>query len=206
MAVYLPVRKQLRLKRFDYSAKGAYFITICAYKNLSLFGHIHKGVMYPDDLGIMVESFWGKIPDRFPKTSLGEFILMPNHIHGIIILGSQRKIPGWHQIREASEGFPYNKPDPDNNLGGTKAAPSIPQIIHWFKTWTTNEYYRSQNRPNLGMEPSKLWHRSYYDHIIRNGEAYNKISEYIRNNPYKWGKDIFFWPENNLNQPCTGGP
>ncbi len=188
-------RKRIRKEHFDYSGKGDYFITVCAFENRHLFGRIMDGKMVTGTLGGIAETWWYKIPERFPGVSLGDFVVMPNHVHGIIILEGREASEGLG--REASEGLPYGTAPFKGDGGGAKAAPSVPQIIHWYKTWTTNEYFRYMKANFPGQGYLKLWHRSYYDHIIRTHEDYQRISNYIRNNPANWEQDRFSWPENN---------
>jgi REP element-mobilizing transposase RayT len=197
-------RKRIRLEKYEYSKMGSYFITICTAGNRCSFGKIIDGHMSFEPIGNIVENVWSRIPARFSGISLGDFVTMPNHIHGIIMLDGQlnyvtstrKREAAKGQEREATEGLPYKCFGSIDNWGGTKAAPSIPQIVHWYKTWTTNEYFRYMKVHFPGQDYSKLWHRSYYDHIIRNQEDYGRISNYIQNNPMKWQEDRFIWPEN----------
>jgi len=84
-------RKRIRKEHFDYSTKGDYFITICAFENKALFGYIKDGKMVKGTLGIIGETWWHKIPERFPGVTLGDFIVMPNHMHGILTLEGQSR-------------------------------------------------------------------------------------------------------------------
>lgn len=207
-------RKRIRKENFDYAKKGSYFITICGFENRPQFGQIKAGLMMYNDLGTIVEDRWKKIPEKFPGVTIGKFVVMPNHFHGILHLAGIREASKGLDVREASKGFdvreaskgldvreaskglPYGMASLIINGSGAKAAPSVPRIIHWVKTWTTNEYFRFRKVNHPGIGYLKLWHRSYYDHIIRNQDDYIRISDYIENNPANWEKDRFMWSEN----------
>ena len=189
-------RKILRLNNFDYSRIGSYFITICSFENRYLFGKIKNGQMDRSYLGKIIENLWLTIQERFPGVILGEHIVMSNHFHGIIILEGKREATEGQLKREATERLPFAESPMINNRGGSKAAPSVPQIMHWYKTWTSNEYFRYLKTNFPGKGYLKIWHRSYYDHVIRDIPDYERISEYIANNPKRWDADRFSWPAN----------
>jgi REP element-mobilizing transposase RayT len=183
---YIYGRKSLRLKSFDYSQIGAYFITICTRKRKSLFGCISDGEMRLSDMGSIVMEYWERLPHRFPCVSLDECIVMPNHLHGIIIIvGAQFIAPQNENLLRIHKVV---------NEGAINRAPTLGEIIRPFKAVTSRQIRVSVNQ-TFG------WQRNYYEHVIRNEDSLNHIREYIRTNPTRWeldrenpkrkGEDIF---------------
>lgn len=169
-------RQSIRLKGHDYSQPGAYFITIGAHQRQALFGHITDGIMSMNAAGLMVEKCWRAIPDHFPLVQLAEFIVMPNHVHGILVI---------HEGRGTACRAPTDRA-PTMESFGQPVQGSIPTIIRSFKSASTATINRDAN--TLG---SRLWQRNYYEHIIRNEQSFCRISEYIRTNPQTWQEDIY---------------
>ncbi|MDF1520769.1 MAG: transposase [Brevefilum sp.] len=164
-----PKRKSLRFKDYDYSQPGAYFITIVTFNRNYLFGYIEGDEMCLNPIGYIVSEVWQSIPKHHPKTIVDPFIIMPNHIHGIInIVGARHAVP-LHQSEK------FGKPVPG----------SIPTIVRSFKSETTRRINVFRNSPG-----SKVWQRNYYEHVIRNEKDYESIYEYILTNPQNWVKDI----------------
>jgi len=159
-------RQSIRLKNYDYSQNGLYFVTICTENRKCLFGNIFNGKMVLNDVGNMIEKLWNKIPDRFNTMQLDVFQIMPNHVHMIfrIVVGAGF-MPA--RIKRATTGV----------------APTIGNIIGTFKSLTTHEYITGVKYN--GWEPfnKRLWQRNYYEHIIRTENDLNKIREYIKLNP-----------------------
>jgi len=171
-------RKSIRLKNYDYSQAGLYFITICIHNRLPLFGKIIKGKMILYSAGCMVANQWLQLPYRFSSIILHEYIVMPNHFHGII--ESVGAIPCGCPIPCGCQ-IPCNCPNP----------PTIGDIIGAFKSLSTNEYIKNVKQNNWQRFTNKLWQRNYYEYIIRNETAYLKISDYIQTNPLRWQEDIY---------------
>jgi putative transposase len=164
----------LRLKDFDYSEEGIYFITICTKDRKNFFGKIQNGKMMLNDVGEIAKKCWKEIPKYFPDTVLGTFVIMPNHVHGLIYIKENNNSsvrnenfrslpPGWH---------------------GAKSR-SLSSIIRGFKIGVT-KWCRQNNHDYFS------WHKSFYDHIVRNDEELEKIHEYIIFNPQKWELDKYF--------------
>ena len=157
-------RRSIRLKGYDYSQAGAYFITICINHRQPLLGAIADGIMHLTPAGTMVQTIWEELPFHYPNIELDAFVLMPNHIHGIIILKSA-------QI------------EPVMTLG---------EIMHRFKSFTTTKYrhgvHQEQWQPFIG----RLWQRNYYEHIISNQEICDRLRQYIANNPSSWESDLLY--------------
>ena len=163
-------RKSIRLKGYDYSQAGLYFITICTHERLPLFGTIKDGDMALNDAGIMAEKCWSEIPDHFHQVFLGGFVVMPNHIHGII------EIRG--TVVGAKNFFPLRLP---LQHGTSK---TVGSIVRGFKIGVT-KWFREH------MDIHQAWQRNYHEHIIRDEESYLKISEYIEYNPQRWREDTY---------------
>jgi len=201
-------RRSIRLRGYDYTNAGAYFVTICLNRRIPKIGHIARGglggfgqwgqwgqprwvaptgteleydfptfgwvengVMVLNDSGKMVQQIWGEMPKYYLGIELGEFIVMPDHIHGII------KINNPSTINHA------NRPTNGNNN-----PISLPYLIDRFKTGTTNKYIDGVKTSHWKPFCKKLWQRNYWESIIRNETEYAKIAEYIRNNPILWEK------------------
>jgi REP element-mobilizing transposase RayT len=149
-------RRSIRLPSYDYSQPGAYFITICTHdRELSLE---NEQVME------IVRSAWDALPARFARVTLDEFVIMPNHIHGIIALTLQ--------------------PDAPLERGAASGAPTLGRVVRAFKSVSAIEANRSLNRSQ-----TPFWQRNYYEHIIRDEDELHTIRQYIRDNPMKWDQD-----------------
>jgi REP element-mobilizing transposase RayT len=201
-------RRSIRLKGYDYSNAGGYFITICCHDRKCIFGQIVGAGFIPapnddnkdeegqpqgiaptnqhnvnpttntpsitpmmilNDYGKIAYNEWGKLPERFLNFELDVFVIMPNHMHGIIVL---------------------------NQNNGTAA--TIGDIVGAYKSLVANECLKMYKSKGAGVNRAptrtiaKLWQRNYYEHIIRNEQSYQTISDYIINNPAKWKDDKFF--------------
>lgn len=155
-------RRSIRLKGYDYSQAGCYFITICCQNRICRFGHIENSEMQLNEFGQIAHREWERLADRFPNFELDVFQIMPNHVHGIIALH-----------------------DP---TAFDKAA-SVSNIVCAYKSLVANkclEIYKSRNEI-MG----KWWQRDYYERIIWNERAYEQIAQYIMNNPAQWQTDRF---------------
>ena len=175
-------RKSIRLKHYDYSRSGLYFITICANHGISLFGHINKNSMILNDAGKMIKKCYYELEGRFKTLKCHEMVIMPNHFHciieivGVPLVGTQN-----------SNGITNNQPQIKGQPQGI--APTVGDIIGAFKSITTNEYIYGVKHKNWQPFNKKLWQRNYWEHVIRDEESYLKLLEYIKNNPQKWELD-----------------
>jgi len=164
-------RRSIRLKGYDYSQAGAYFITLCTQDRACLFGKVVNGEMRLNDAGRMVLAEWNRLPERFPQVVLDAFVVMPNHVHGILVIT-----------------------DPAPTVGATVGAtlvvaPTVGNIIGAFKSRVTVEYIRGVKTSGWPPFRGRLWQRNYYEHIIRNERALNAIRQYIMENPRRWHRD-----------------
>ena len=185
-------RRSIRLKGYDYSREGLYFITICVKNREYLFGNISDGKMILNDAGRMVETEWLKMPERFSNIRLHEFIVMPNHFHGIIEIVGATLVVAPEEIEE-----PNNRST--TRVAPTTVAPTVAptvattlgDIVGAFQSIVTVEYIRGVKKYNWQQFDGKLFQRNYWEHIIRNEKSFLTISEYIINNPIKWNTDKY---------------
>lgn len=168
-------RKSIRLRGYDYTQAGLYFITICTHARLPLLGDIVDAEIRLNEAGLMVEKFWRAIPEHFPSATLDEFIVMPNHVHGIITVGANDV--------GANDYLPLQSDGPPQPKHGTSR--TIGSIVRGFKIGVT-KWFRGNTDVHM------VWQRNYYEQIIRNEEAYLKIAEYIQTNPQRWKEDTYY--------------
>ena len=160
-------RHSIRLKNYDYSQPGAYFVTVVTYQRETLFGQIANDEMTLNENGIVVQSCWEQIPLHFPTVHNDAFVVMPNHIHGIIIITYEGTV-----CRAPTESF------------GKPTVHSVPTIIRSFKSTVSKKINELRHMPG-----SPIWQRNYYEHIIRNDGELNEIKQYISNNILQWALD-----------------
>jgi len=177
-------RKSIRLKGYDYTLPGAYFITICIHNRECLLGEIKNDKTIVNTLGRIVEDKWNNIPKHFKQARLDEFVVMPNHIHGILILMDRKNVGAKHSKTPAN----LNQKNLDKNaspLHKAKSSGSVPAIIQNFTSITTRKINQIRKTPG-----AKFWQRNYHEHIIRNEKELQRIRQYILNNPLKWELDL----------------
>ena len=163
-------RRSIRLQDYDYSQSGAYFVTICTQNRDCLFGDIVDEEIRLNRIGIMVKNICEWLPQQYPYVTVEEFIVMPNHFHGIVFI---------------TDDFV----DGSRMEGGSRTAPTVKRkpvgrLVGAFKTVTTKRF--NEMRCTTGV---KLWQRNYYEHVIRNEDDYRDIAEYIQANPLNWMND-----------------
>ena len=205
-------RKSIRLKGYDYSQAGLYFITICCQNRDCLFGKIENGEMILNDAGKMIEKWYYELMNKFTDIKCDEMIVMPNHFHCIVEnvgtnVGADLRVCPDINVGNVCPDINVGNVCPDINddnilgvpnsifaepLLGEHVGSPLHSVVQWFKTMTTNEYIRGVK--NLGWKPfnGKIWQRNYYEHIIRNEQSYQTISNYIIKNPAKWLEDKFY--------------
>jgi len=177
-------RRSIRLRGYDYSRAGAYFITICTQNRECLFGEISDGVMVLNDAGKFAQSCWFDIPKHFPNAESDEFVVMPNHIHGIIVItvganvGANAGANAGANVG-ANVGANNYSPLRERQSGTSK---TIGSIIRGFKIGVT-KWFRQYTKVH------DVWQRNYYEHIIRNYDELTNIREYIIKNPLNWQTD-----------------
>jgi len=167
-------RQSIRLKGYDYTKEGLYFITICIHNRECLFGEIENGEMVLNEIGIIANKYWMEIPNHYTQVTLHEHIVMPNHLHGIIeIVGGYSGVGKCHGISLRERQFA--KP----------IAGSVSTIINQYKS-AVKRWCNTNNCQWF------QWQSRFHDHIIRNEQSYQTISNYIINNPAKWQEDKFY--------------
>lgn len=194
-------RKSIRLKGYDYSQAGLYFVTIDVKGLTCLFGAVENGIMHLNEAGKMIDREWLKLPERFPNIKLHESVVMPNHFHGIIEILDVWKTSD-NKWLMSGDNFKVltNKEEMQvlvqtQNLQQTKKTPMkkrLGDIVGAFQSITTVEYIRGVKNFGWKRFNGKLWHRNYWEHIIRSHPSYLNISNYTMNNPAKWKEDRFF--------------
>ena len=182
-------RRSIRLKGYDYSQAGAYFITICCEHRICRFGKIENNEMILNELGNIAYNEWAKLAERFANFELDVFQIMPNHMHGIIVL---KNMVGAGFTPAQNDGMVLGQSQVLGQPQGIAptTVSTVGDIVGAYKSLVFNdclEIYKSKNE-RMG----KLWQRDYYEHIIRNDQSYQTISAYIINNPSKWGDDKFY--------------
>ena len=213
MNIYNPQmhnRRSIRFKGYDYTQAGLYFITICCQNRACLFGEIENGKMMLNDAGAIANDCWLNIPNHFPNAILHEYVIMPNHVHGIIELvgannhspetvGANNHSPVSKLHSPVSElhspvsklHSPKNKKNNNSVIGDNRAknvsplrSPSktVGSVVRGFKIGVTK--WMRQNTDTF-----YIWQRNYWEHIIRDDKSHENISQYIINNPTKWNND-----------------
>lgn len=179
-------RRPIRLKGYDYTQPGAYFVTICTHNRDCLFGEIVEGAMRLNHVGEMVQTVWNELPQHYPGVNVNAFVVMPNHIHGIIVLMDDHVVgatPCGCPVPGQAQGVPGQAPGPAPTL-------SLPDVVHRFKSLTTARFRHGVVQNNWHPFHGRLWQRNYYEHVIRNESELNRIREYIVANPGRWDEDV----------------
>jgi putative transposase len=175
---YLPNRRTVRIKTFDYAQPAAYFITICADGRRNIFGEIIAGKMKLNLLGTIVNASWLELTRHFPNIRLAAHVVMPNHLHGIVSI--QDRAP--HGVRTTGTDASVSSTLNCSSRGPVPGA--IPTIARSFKSAVSKQARRLLHKSSL-----RVWQRGYYEHIIRDQGDFEKICEYIRLNPSRWDLD-----------------
>lgn len=163
-------RRSIRLRDYDYSRAGAYFITICTHSCECLLGNLVDGEIRLNKYGDIARDEWLKTGEIRRDVLMDAFVIMPNHVHGIITITDHRR----GTSRRAPTTEQFGKPVPN----------SIPTIVRLFKSASTKRINQSRNTPG-----ARVWQRNYHEHVIRNDADLGRTREYIANNPRKWDMD-----------------
>jgi REP element-mobilizing transposase RayT len=165
-------RQSIRLRGFDYSSPGAYFVTIVTCNRELLFGEVVNGEMRPNEYGGLASACWAETPVHFSNVVADLHVVMPNHVHGVVIIDSKIDRPA----------------KPEDDPAGFRVLPgSLPAIVRSYKAAVSK-------RINVLRESiaGTVWQRNYYEHIVRDRGSFDAIRQYIRDNPRTWAMD----PEN----------
>jgi len=190
-------RKAIRLQCYDYSQEGAYFVTLCAHDQCHLFGEIQNQQMILNDFGYIVKEEWQISSTIRKEIEIDEFIIMANHIHGIVIIKNHVGAHGRAPLREKAldrvleNDWAHNGAS-ENEWAHSRAPlrrkpKSLGSFIAGFKSLTTSRINSIRNSPGI-----PVWQRNYYEHIIRDDFDLCRIREYIQNNPLIWDNDDYF--------------
>jgi len=184
-------RRSLRLKHYDYSRAGFYFITICTHGKEHLFGEIVDDEMVLGLAGEMVHKLWYEMIDDFPNVALHEFVIMPNHIYGIIeIVDNNKNLNNVGVPFMGTQELVGNHNSKGNHKGLPLRAMMVGNVIGAFKSLTTNAYIKMVKNNTLPPFNKRIWQRNYYEHVIRDGVDYERIAMYVVNNPLTWKDDV----------------
>ena len=177
-------RKSIRLDGYDYSGAGAYFISVVAQGRLCLFGSVVDGELRLNEAGKMVRRVWDGMPDRFPLINMDEFVVMPNHVHGVIFIRQPAPTTGATSRAPAGGRAPTR-----GGRAPTRGAPTLGEVVGAFKSVTTVEYVRGVR--GLGWQgfDKRLWQRNYFERVVRNESELGRTREYIANNIMNWESD-----------------
>jgi REP element-mobilizing transposase RayT len=163
-----PARQTLRLKDYDYGRAGMYFVTVCTLNRAFILGMIEEDTVALSEIGHMVYRTWMELPLRYSGIDVDAFVVMPNHVHGIVVLGG------------VGEGGEARGPHPTMTLS---------QVVHRFKSFTTFRCRALREAAAAGSHAGKLWQRNFYEHVIRDEADLTRVRQYIQDNPLKWCLD-----------------
>ena len=164
-------RRSIRLQGYDYSQAGVYFVTIVTQGRACLFGEVVDGIVHLNSTGRMISDCWQWLESQYPCVALDEYVLMPNHLHGLIMITDNVRRGG---SRTAPTGA-------DSPAGKRKP---LGRLIGAFKTVSTKQFNSAH-----GKSGSPLWQRNFFEHVVRRDESLDKIRQYIRDNPARWEFD-----------------
>ena len=156
-------RRSIRLPQYDYTASGAYFVTVCVEGRSSLLGKVNDGRINLSQIGLTVEKAWQSISERFPDVNVDWYVIMPNHFHGIVSIDANGKL--------------RDRKEEDSSV-------SLASVMRAFKSISAREANLL-----LGIEGKRFWQRNYYERVIRDEEELCQLRTYITNNPSAWDDD-----------------
>ena len=172
-----------RCPNWDYASNGYYFVTICTRNRQCFFGNVNAGKMQLSDIGVIVAQEWHKTPQIRPNVQLDEWVVMPNHFHGIIIIKNPLETFRRVETFRRNVSSINNENAPNDNQNKSRLKPnSLGSIIGQFKSVCTKQIWK------MGFTDFR-WQTRFHDHIIRDEESLYRIRQYIINNPQKWELD-----------------
>jgi REP element-mobilizing transposase RayT len=157
-------RRSLRLQGYDYAQAGAYFVTTCTQNRTCLFGEVADGSMRLNSAGELAATVWNNVLERFPGIELDMFVVMPNHLHGIIVLS-------------------------DSAGAATRVAPTVGGVVGAFKSLFTLRFVEGVKSKRWPAFDRRVWQRNYYEHVIRDERDLARVRRYIDENPLRWEFD-----------------
>jgi REP element-mobilizing transposase RayT len=192
-------RRSIRLSMYDYSEAGAYFVTICTQQRKCLFGAVRDGSVALSRAGQIVVDKWNALPSRFPTVELDASVVMPNHLHGILLLtppieaARQPEGGATPPLRIADAGLSVETPSESgaaveaglpHPLHPAHRRPTLGQIVAFFKYQSTRSINAVTETPGV-----RVWQRNYYEHVIRNDQSLDTLRTYVAENPVRWDLD-----------------
>jgi REP element-mobilizing transposase RayT len=175
-------RRSIRLPGYDYSQVGAYFVTLVTHQRKCLFGEVFNAEMVLNAFGQIIQNWWGDLPAHFPGVETGAFAIMPNHVHGIVIITGRGAVPAPLSVNDNNRGGETQGGETPPLLG---KKPTLGQIVAYFKYKSTKEI---NTLDGTGVV-TPIWQRNYYERIIRNEREMDAIWRYIEANPANWTTD-----------------
>ena len=154
-----PIRQHSRLPQYDYSHAGSYFVTIRSFSGRPVFGYVDDGLVRLSPLGFVVRRCWLDIPRHYGAVTTDQYVVMPNHVHGILLM------------------------DTSDRTDAASSRPTLSTIVGSFKSAVTREWHGATG------ETEAIWQRGYYEHVIRRNESLDRIRQYVVNNPVRWSLD-----------------
>ena len=182
-----PRRRSIRLRNYDYSQPGAYFITLCVEGKRCLLGEVLDAQVAKNSAGNMVEHWWLELPRKFPEVVLDKHVVMPNHFHGILIIEREAVLTPPAGVRVARCRSPGDRAVGKPRQPGY--APVLGDIMDWLKTMSTNGYIRGVKTFGWPRFSGRFWQRNYYEHVIRDENDFDQKRRYIADNPRRWDQD-----------------
>ena len=198
-------RRSVRLRQYDYAQAGAYFVTICVQGRECLLGEVVGAAVALSAYGQIADDWWNDLPRRFPNLDLDGWVVMPNHMHGIIVLGEPvaQTTDGKPLTMEGGETPPLPAARPTVRVVGRETPPlpaarpvvgagsprpgrrpTLGQVVAYFKYQSTKSINQARGRPG-----DRFWQRSYYDHVIRDDTSLDRLRNYVAENPLRWELD-----------------
>ena len=197
-------RRSIRLEAYDYAEEGAYFVTVCTQDEGDVFGVLVEDEMRLNGAGAMAQAVWDELPAHYPGVETDAFIVMPNHIHGIIILQHPPPVGAAPRGRPNPDNVAAPRGHADTNApphvrpgtattgqppGGASTLLSLPDVVHRYKSLSTKRYADGVRTRGWPRFPGRLWQRNYYERIIRDEDELNALREYIHTNPARWTEE-----------------
>ena len=181
-------RRSIRLKDYDYSLPGDYFLTICTQDKRRLLGSVIKGRVCLSHAGMMVSEVWRNIPTRHTGVELDTFVVMPNHVHGIVRILYPKAVPSKCEDGRTQRSAPTRRSRGKGELPCPPGA-QLAEIVRRFKSITTGLYRQDADKRRWRAFSRRLWQRNYFERVIRNREELTAERVYIDNNPIYWSSD-----------------
>ena len=167
--------KSVRLPHYDYGTSGAYFLTLCTHDKECLFGTVSDGIMHLSECGRIIEREWPRSAEIRKELEIGDLVIMPNHLHGIVLI---------HELSRAHCRAAL--PEVYHRGSRDRESRSISSFVAGFKSYTTKLVNELRKTPG-----ARLWQPNFFEHIIRNDAQFSRACDYIRNNPMRWELDKY---------------